>query len=121
MKSRWLEHQGKRILLADYSEFWDDSDGIYAEGQNVIREMQKEPEHSVLVIIDAHGIHASLANSAAFKKILTESSKYVRRRAVIGLNSSTQHFVNTLLNLTGRGSLTPFDSLEKALDWIVQE
>ena len=121
MKSRWMEHQGKRIFVADYSGFGDDSEAIYAEGQHVIAEFMKIPEHSALVIIDVHDTHASLANSAVFRKILAQSHKYVQKRAVIGLTPSTRHFINTLKHLSGKGSLTPFDSLEKALEWIVKE
>jgi hypothetical protein len=121
MKSHWLEHQGKRVFFADYSEFGDDSEGIYAEGQDVIRELMNEPGHAALVIIDVHDTHASMPNSAMFRKILVQSSGFVAKRAVIGLSSSTRYFINTLIHLSGKGSLTPFDSLEKALDWIVKE
>ena len=121
MKSRWLEHQGKRIFLADYSGLGDDSEAVYAEGQQVIAELLKVPENSALVIIDVHDTHASLANSAVFRKILAQSHQRVQKRAVIGLTASTRHFINTLKHLSGKGSLTPLDSLEKALDWIVKE
>jgi hypothetical protein len=121
MKSHWLEHQGKRILIADYSGFGDDSEAIYAEGQQVIHELMNEPGHAALVIIDVHNTSASIPNSAVFRKILLESSGFVAKRAVIGLTASTRYFVNTLMHMAGKGSIVPVDSLEKALDWIVKE
>jgi hypothetical protein len=121
MKSHWVEHQGKRVFLADYSGLGDDSNAIYAEGQQIIHELMNEPGHAALVIIDVHDTHASIANSAMFRKILMQSSGFVAKRAVIGLTTSTRYFVNTLMHLAGKGSITPFDSLEKALEWIVKE
>ena len=121
MKSHWLGHQGKRVFVADYSDLGDDSEAIYAEGQQVIHELMNEPGHAALVIIDVHNTSASIPNSAMFRKILLESSGFVAKRAVTGLTASTSYFVNTLMHLAGKGSITPFDSLEKALDWIVEE
>jgi len=37
------------------------------------------------------------------------------------LTASIRYFVNTIIHLSGKGSLTPLDSLEAALDWIVEE
>jgi hypothetical protein len=121
MKSRWMEHKGKRVFLADYSNLGYASDAIYAEGQDVVRELTQEPDHAALVIIDVHNTSASLANSAVFKNILGQTSGFVRKRAIVGLSASTRYFVNTIIHLSGKGSLTPLDSLEAALDWIVEE
>ena len=121
MKSRWIEHKGKQILLADYSELCDDSEAVYAEGQFVIQELRKNPGGAALVINDVHDTHASIANSTMLKKVLAQSSGLVAKRAVIGLTSTTRYFVNALIHLAGKGSLTQFDSLEKALDWIVED
>lgn len=121
MKSHWIEHKGKRIFLADYSSLGDNFDAIRAEGRYVIEELMKNPGGTALVISDLHDTHASIANSNEFKKILAQSSGIVAKRAVIGLTSTTRYFVNTLIHLAGKGSLVQFDSLEKALDWIVEE
>lgn len=121
MKSRWIEHKGKRIFLADYSGLGDDSDALYAEGQYVVQELKNNPGGAALVINDLHDTHSSIANSNMVKKILTQTSGLVSKRAVIGLTSTTRYFVNALIHLTGKGSLVQFDSLEKALDWIVEE
>jgi len=121
MRSYWLTHKGRRVFVADYSGLGDDSEAIYAEGQLVISELLKEPRESALVIINVNQTHASIANSAVFKKILEQSSGHVRKRAVIGLNVSTRYFVNTLMHIAGKASITPCDSLEGALDWLVEE
>jgi len=121
MRSHWLEHKGKRVFVADYTGLGDDADAIYAEGLQVIDELTKQPSNSALVIIDVHNTHASVANSAMFKKILTQSHGHVNKRAVIGLTVATRYFVNALLHFSGKASITPCDSLEKALDWIVED
>jgi len=121
MRSYWLEHKGKQVFVANYTALGDDSEAVYAEGQQVIGELKKQPADSALVIIDVHDTHASLANSAMFKKILSESHGFVKKRAVIGLTVSTRYFVNALLHFSGKASITPCDSLEKALDWIVED
>jgi hypothetical protein len=121
MRSYWLTHKGRRVFVADYSGLGDDSEAIYAEGQLVISELIKEPRDSALVIIDVNQTHASIANSAMFRKILEQSREHVRKRAVIGLTVSTRYFVNALIHIAGKGSITPCDSLEKALDWLVED
>ena len=121
MKSRWLEHKGKRVFIADYSGYGDDSEAVETEALLVLNELTKAPGHSSLVIVDLHDTHASMATAAVFRKLLAQSHSLVRKRAVVGLSVSTRYFINTLVHLSGKGSLHPLDSIEEALEWIVKE
>jgi len=35
MKSKWIDHKGTRILFADYSNFEDDKESLFAEVEAV--------------------------------------------------------------------------------------
>ncbi len=121
MKSRWVEHRGHRVFIADFSHFDLDSAGLQAECNQIIEALRREPLHSVLSISDAEGTVASPANLNVLKNLLPHSNRYVRRRAVIGVNGARRTFIDIINKLTGGTRFVTFDSLEQALDWIVIE
>lgn len=50
MKSRWIEHRGKRVLLADYSDFGVNAAALQQEIDVLLDLLRQEPLHSVRVI-----------------------------------------------------------------------
>jgi hypothetical protein len=121
MKSRWTEHKGKRVFLADYSNFGSDSAGLQKECDEIMETFQNEPANSVLSLSNVEGTAASLSNVQVLMNILPKSNKFVRRRCVIGATGMRWQFIATFNKLTGKAPLRSFHTLQEALDWIVQE
>jgi hypothetical protein len=121
MKSHWVEHKGKRIMIAEYSHFGSDSAGLKLEADYSIEMLHKEPLNSVMVISNVEGTHASLGNVQVLMDVLPISNQFVRKRCVIGASGMAWGFIETFNRLTGNAPLRPFHSLEEGLDWIIQE
>jgi hypothetical protein len=121
MKSHWVEHKNKRVFIVDFSNFRDDAAGIHAEGQAVIKELESEPAHSVLVISNVEGTFANEDIMKTLVELVPITTKRVKRRAVVGLAGFRRHFLYAFAKIVGDINFTVFDTLLEALDWIVKE
>ena len=121
MKSRWVEHKGKRVFIADFSNFGTNSAGLLAECSEILKELPNEPPNSVLVISDVSGTVATPGNLDVLKSILPVSNHFVKKRAVVGMAGARKDFLEFFIKLTGRASLNPFESMEEALDFLVKD
>jgi len=121
MKSYWVEHHGKRVFIAEYSEFDLDAAGLRKEADEIIATLEKEPPASVLSISNVAGTTASLENLKILKSILPHTNRLVKKRCVIGASGVRWYFVDMFNELTGAAKLANFATLAEALDWIVQE
>jgi hypothetical protein len=117
MKSHWIEHKGKRIFIADFSNFRDDGAGIRAECQAI----EIEPMHSVLSLTNVDGTFANEDIMKAFVELVPITNKRVKRRALVGVAGFRRHFIYALAKVIGDVNFTVFDTLPEALDWIVKE
>jgi hypothetical protein len=121
MKSRWVHHNGRRILIADFSQFGGDAAGLQAE-VNAIKEIFKlELPQSVSAITYVEGTFANPEILQVFAGLLPYTNKYVRKRALVGVAGFRKHFIETLASLMGEVQFKPFDTLDQALDWIAEE
>lgn len=121
MKSHWMEYKGKRVFIAEYSHFGDDSAALKQEVDEAVHLLALESEHSALVVVNMEGTNGTVPNSNVLKKLLPISSNSVKRRAILGMSGMKHFFLATFAHLTGKGSLTPFDSLDQALEWIIAD
>jgi hypothetical protein len=121
MKSYWVIHKGKRVFIANFSNFDMDSAALAQECDYIISELQKEPLGSVLSITNAEGTVASPANLNVFKNMLPRSNKFIRRRVVIGVDGPRRAFINLINKLTGGSRFLTFDNMEQALEWITRD
>jgi hypothetical protein len=120
MKSHWVEHQGKRVFIADFSNYRDDGAGIRAECQAIIAELEVEPAHSVLSISNVEGTFANEDIMKALANLVPITNKHVKRRAVVGVSGFRRHFLYAVAKVVGDINFTVFDTLPEALDWIVK-
>jgi len=122
MKSQWISYSGKRILHIDLSNFKEDLKGFEEEITNTIRilgpEMYKQPEHSVLVLVD---LRNTVMTSTA-QKFLTERIKdtrlYVKKTAVVGMTGLRRMFLDFFAHVAN-SETAPFDDPESAKEWLV--
>jgi hypothetical protein len=121
MKSHWIEHQGKRVFIADYSGFGADLIALRAEIEPAIDILAHEPLGSALVIALLSGTAATIGNMNIIRELLPRSNDHVHRRAVVGISGAQRLLLETFTKFTGRAPVKPFDTLEQALDWVVKE
>jgi hypothetical protein len=121
MKSRWVEHKGKRVFIADFSNFHDDAAGVRAEYKAIISEFEIEPVHSVRAISNVEGTFANEDILKVLVEGVSITSKWVKRRAVVGMTGFRRHFLYAFAKVVGDINFTVFDTLPEALDWIVKD
>jgi hypothetical protein len=121
VKSHWVEHKGKRIFIADYSDFGGDHKGLQHEVDAAVDLISQQPDKSVLVLADFEGTETTVANLDVMRRLIARANHAVIRRALLGVSGSRRFFITTFANVTGHTSVMAFDSKEKALDWLVSE
>lgn len=121
MKSHWVEHKGKKVFIAEFSNFGTDSSALLAEAGEILQVLTREPPNSVLVVSNVAGTIATAGNLEVLQHILPVSNYFVKKRAVTGVSGARKAFLDFFVKLTGKTSLTPFDTIEEALDFVVQE
>ena len=120
MKARWIEHKGKRIFYGDCTDFGYDVDAIKAEMDEALPEIRAQPKNSMLVIIDVRGTVGSREAMQVFKEYSVKTKPYQRKVAVIGITGYRKVLLDAVSFFSGR-SMVPFNDLEQAKDWIVEE
>ncbi len=121
MKSHWTLHKNKRVFISDFSNCGTDADAVRAEGEAIKTALQNEPAKSVLAIANLDGTFVNEGILQAFRQLIPVTNKYVKRRAIIGLSGFRRHFIFLVSKFVGDVNYSPFDTLDEALDWIVQE
>lgn len=121
MKTQWISHKGKRILLADYSNFGMNIEGAKAEMQAAISLAKHEPPNSVLTLTDVRGTKGSPEMLNLMKDTATKIAPHARKRAVVGVSGIQRTFVDFINKISGTKTFTLFDDLEKAKDWLVTD
>ena len=119
MKTQWITYKGKRILLADYSNFGLDTEGVKAEMQTAISLVSREPLDSVLTLTDVRGTKGSPEMFNAMKETAAKIAPWARRRAVVSVVGVQRTFLELVNKLSGKKSFTMFDDPEKAKEWLI--
>ena len=115
----WLNHNSKRILLADYSNLKGDDLMVVF---NRSKSTQEKAGKDVLLIVDFTGAKANNEIVAALKKAGKELDKDMKKTAVIGLAPLHRIFYNGYIQVTGQGYKTKvFQKREESLDWITSD
>jgi hypothetical protein len=116
-----VEYKGKRIFVADYSNFGGDHERLQQEVDDAVYLISQEPNKSVLVLADFEGTEATIANLDVMRKLVARANHSVIKRALLGISGSRRFFISTFANVTGNTTVMPFDNKEKALDWLASE
>lgn len=120
MKSRWIEHNAKKIFKQDFANLFFNVQAVKNELAGVQEIVLNEPENSVLVLSD----FTNTEISGDLMSILNQASKttkpYVKKTAVLGVTGIKRTFGDLLSRITGQ-SLVYFSNEMEALDWLAAD
>ena len=113
---RFVDHDGVRILHADYSGIrtteelreWVD------RASELIREC---PPRSALVLVNLEGVPYNLENLAVLREAVQTNRPYVLARAVYGLPSIAQLSFGAMARVSGR-RMERFRDADSAIRWL---
>lgn len=121
MNSRWTLHQGKRVFISDFSNCGTAALLVSMECDEIKDALAHEPPKSILAIVNVDGTLVTPEIIQAFRQLIPVTNKYVKRRAIIGLNGFRRHFISLVSKVVNDVNFARFDTLDEALDWIVRD
>jgi hypothetical protein len=120
MRSKWIEHQGKKIFYQDFSRQFYNSTAVKAELDEVQKVVMAEPMDSVLVLSDFRDTSVGSDLLSSMNAASNATKGYVRKTAVLGVTGMKRKLADLLTALTGQ-QLKYFDDIEAAKNWLVQD
>jgi hypothetical protein len=116
---RFINHKDRRILLIDYSNLTDESELIEMIEQREFV-VDSQPRNSVLMVINVTGAKFSKEVLTRAKEANVYDLPYVRRSAMVGVADQQKAAVDAV-SMFAKKQWEMFDTLDQALDWIVQD
>ena len=118
MRSRWIEHKGKKIFFQDFSGHnLLEADIVKTELTSVQEVVVHEAESSVLVLADFTDTQISKDLMDLLVKSSNLTKSHIRRTAVLGITGTKRILADMLFRMTGQ-SLSFFDDADNAKDWL---
>ena len=115
---RFIDHQGKRILLVDLSNC--SADEVEAIVRRVPDYTTVQPLGSVLVLTDFNGASFDRDAIRAVKETAVFDKPFVKKSALIGTEDLPASFYDELKSYSRR-ELLIFTTREEALDWLAAD
>ena len=120
MKSKWIEHNGKKIFYQDFSNNFFDDKKVMQELEDVQAIVLKEPEYSVLVLSNFENTQITSKLLPLFNEASAKTKSHVRKTAVLGITGIRRKLGDLLSQITGQ-VLEYFTSETEAKEWLAGE
>ncbi len=121
MKSKWIEYKGQRIFYVDCSNFGSDSAALHEEARAIIALVTQEPENSVRAISNAEGTTGTPENLTILKGIVTRTTRFVRKRAVVGVSGVRKALLDIVNRVAGGKPFAAFTEIDEAKEWVIKD
>jgi hypothetical protein len=115
---RFIAHQGKQILVADFTNCTPEE--VIAVTDEVRAVVTAEPENSVLIMAEFEGAQFTKDAVTRLKEVTTYDRPYVKRAAWVHTGGLPTVFYKAIKTFSQREFPT-FEAREEALDFLVQE
>jgi hypothetical protein len=116
---RFITHKDKRVLLIDYSNITNESDLVEMIEQREFV-IDSQPRNSVLMVINVSGAKFSKEVLTRAKEANVYDRPYVRRSALVGAEDRQKPAIDAV-SMFAKKHWEMFETLDEALDWIVNE
>jgi hypothetical protein len=118
-RTRFIEHQGTRILLLDYAGVRDPGEALreIAHSRSVVA---AQPPASLLVMTVVRDGRYNAAVLQAMKELAAHNAPYVRASAVVGM-SGLHRIAYQAVILFSKRNIKVFDQEADALAWLATQ
>lgn len=119
-RSRFIEHEGVRIILLDFQGITDQAEGLaaVAEAQRFIGALTPDGSHYTLTDVRRTRYDKQIVE--AFKAFTQHNRPFVRAAAIVS-DSALHRAAITMIGIVSRRKLAVFDTREAALAHLAQE
>lgn len=118
-RTRFIEHQGRRILLLDYAGIRDPDEAL-REIQHSKEVVARQPAGSLLVMTAVRDARYNAAVLQGMKELAAHNAPYVKASAVVGM-SGLHRIAYQAVILFSKRNIKTFDQESEALDWLVTQ
>jgi hypothetical protein len=115
---RFIEHQGKQILLLDFSHANANEMQLLLEYVRVT--VAQHSRESLVTLADFTGSAVDHAVATRIKEVLTLDRPFVKKTAWVGSESIPHAFMENFHNFSQR-EIAIFKAREEAIDWLVKD
>jgi hypothetical protein len=113
---RFITHQGKEILLLDFSD--SRADEVLEIIDRAASVIATRPQGSVLTLTDVTNARFNEAVGEGMRKLAVHNKPYVRAGAVVGITGLKRIIFGAVMAFSER-KLESFDDREQAKAWLV--
>jgi hypothetical protein len=114
----FIEHQGKQILLSDFSHANAHEMQLLLEQLRIT--VAQHARESLVTLADFTGATVDHAVATKIKEVLTLDRPFVKKTAWVGTESIPNAFMENFQTFSQREIVT-FKTREEAMDWLVGE
>lgn len=119
MRSKWIEHNGRKVFYQDFSGWFYKSEPVIKELEEIQAIVVAEPLNSVLVLSDFRNTNISVDLLPIMNLASSATKDYVKRTAVLGVTGVKRVLADLLTQITGQ-PLKYFDDELSALKWLTE-
>lgn len=122
---QWVKHKNKDILTITYSGLKDKEEyvkAIAAATDEFVKKAvlkNRNPEKSVLLLIDVRESIAVTGVVDAFTESAKKAKPYVKKLAVVGIEGIRKFLLDTVFRFSGMSG-KPFTEMAQAKDWLAE-
>jgi hypothetical protein len=114
----FIEHQGKQILLIDYSHATVQQMLLLLEHVRIT--VAQHARESLLILGDFTGAEVDRTVATRIKEVLTLDRPFVKKAAWVGTENIPHAYMESFHTFSQREIVT-FKTREEAMDWLVGE
>jgi hypothetical protein len=118
-RTRFIEHQGTRILLLDYAGVRDPAEAL-REIEHSRAVVASQPPGSLLVMTLVRDARYNASVLQGMKDLAAHNAPYVKASAVVGM-SGLHRIAYQAVILFSKRNIKVFDQESDALDWLVTQ
>ncbi len=115
---RFIEHQGKQILLLDFSHANANEMQLLLEYVRIT--VARQSRESLVTLADFTGSTVDHAVATRIKEVLTLDRPFVKKTAWVGSESIPHAFMENFHTFSQR-EIARFKTREEAMDWLVKD
>jgi len=117
---RFIEHNGKRIVLLDFAGITDPSQGLAAVAEATKFIGAQPVGGDTVTLTDVTGTRYDRQIVEAFKEMTAKNKPIVRTAAIVS-NSPLHRAAISMIALVSRRKLQVFDTRAEALEWLAAQ
>jgi hypothetical protein len=117
---RFIEHQGRRIILLDFAGITDPTEGLAAIAEATKFIGAQPAGGDTMTLTDVTDTRYDRKIVEGFKEMTARNRPIVRTAAIVS-NSSLHRAAISMIALFSRRKLEVFDSRAQALDWLATQ